>query len=211
MTKDWIVTQDKYLSEEELKKLREITEAEALRAKKRGVLGPVRDWMIIHVALCSGLRASELRELRVGDLILARGKNAITVRRGKRGKAREVAIPPELKEHLLEFLEWKRGVDQGVGPKDPLFVSERRDKLKLRGIQERFKVCARRAGLSPRYSIHSCRHTFATMLYKKTKDLRLVQKELGHSSIVTSQVYADVVDKQEGVNGLYGWQSRAEA
>ncbi len=105
MTKDWTITQDKYLSEEELKKLREITEAEALRAKKRGVLGPVRDWMILDMALSSGLRASELRELQVGDLTLSRGKQAVRVRKGKRGMDREVIIPIELKEHLLEFLQ----------------------------------------------------------------------------------------------------------
>ena len=203
MTKDWTITQDKYLSEEELKKLREITEAEALRAKKRGVLGPVRDWMILDMALSSGLRASELRELQVGDLTLSRGKQAVRVRKGKRGKDREVIIPIELKEHLLEFLQWKQGIGQGVGPEAPLYVSERRSRLKLRGIQERFKVCARKAGISGKYSIHSCRHTFATMLYKKTKDLRLVQKQLGHSSIVTTQAYADAVDKEEAMNGLY--------
>ncbi len=203
MTKDWTITQDKYLSEGEVRKLREIVEAEALRAKKRGVLGPVRDWMILDTALSSGLRASELTAVKIGDLLLGRGKQAVRVRKGKRGKDREVIIPVELKEHLLEFFQWKTGVGQGTKPGDLLFVSERKGKLKLRAIQERFKVCARRAGLPARYSIHSCRHTFATMLYKKTKDLRLVQKELGHSSIVTTQAYADAVDKEEAMNGLY--------
>lgn len=204
MTKDWLITQDKYLTREEVKKLRQSAEAEALRAKKRGVLGPVRDWMILDMALSSGLRASELTNLKVGDLELGRGKQAVRVRKGKRGKDREVVIPVELKEHLLEFLQWKYGVGQGAEPEDLLFVSTRKGKMALRAIQERFKVCAKRAGLDAKYSIHSCRHTFATMLYRKTKDLRLVQKELGHASIVTTQAYADAVDKEEAMDGLYG-------
>ena len=203
MTKDWTITQDKYLTLVEARKLRESSEAAALRAKMRGVMGPARDWMIVDTALSSGLRASELTELRLGDLLLGRGKQAVRVRKGKGGKDREVVIPVELKEHLLEFLQWKTGVGQGTEPEDLLFVSERKGKLSLRAIQERFKVEARRAGLPARYSIHSCRHTFATMLYRKTKDLRLVQKELGHSSIVTTQAYADAVDKEEAMDGLY--------
>ena len=56
-----------------------------------------------------------------------------------------------------------------------------------------------------KFKLHSSRHTYATQLYKKTKNLRLVQKQLRHASIETTQVYADVMpeDIMAGVNDLY--------
>ncbi len=61
------------------------------------------------------------------------------------------------------------------------------------------------AGLPDYYSIHACRHSYGTYLYQKTKNLRLVQKQLGHSSITTTTVYADVPLEEtlEAVNGIF--------
>ena len=58
---------------------------------------------------------------------------------------------------------------------------------------------------SPDYSIHSLRHSWGTYLYQKTKDLRLVQKELRHRSPQTTAVYADVTpeERSEAVNGVW--------
>ena len=72
-------------------------------------------------------------------------------------------------------------------------------------IQKVFKFWAKKAGLLSHYSVHSLRHTYAVRLYKSSGyNLRLVQKQLGHSSISTTQVYADVVDSdaQEAVDKL---------
>jgi integrase len=68
-----------------------------------------------------------------------------------------------------------------------------------------FKRYAKMAGLPERFTIHSCRHTYASLLYRASRyNLRLVQKQLGHASIRTTQVYADVLsyDALEAVNGL---------
>ena len=65
----------------------------------------------------------------------------------------------------------------------------------------------RRAGLPDELSIHSARHTLAVVLLRKTGNLRLVQKQLGHSSpTTTANMYADVsfADMQDAVDGLYG-------
>ncbi len=72
-------------------------------------------------------------------------------------------------------------------------------------IQKVFKRYAKRAGLPPRYSIHSLRHTYATILYKASGyNLRLVQQQLGHSSPNTTAVYASVVnaDLEEAVERM---------
>ncbi|MBU0684081.1 MAG: tyrosine-type recombinase/integrase [Candidatus Omnitrophica bacterium] len=89
---------------------------------------------------------------------------------------------------------------------DYLFVSGRSPKMSLSAIQKRFKCWV--GGYKPfeiLYSIHSARHTYGTMLYRNTKDLRMVQKQLGHSSCQVTEVYADVLreDTAKAVNGLY--------
>ena len=66
--------------------------------------------------------------------------------------------------------------------------------LCTRALQDVFKRCAKLAGLAEHYSIHCLRHTYACLLLKASNwNLRLVQKQLGHSSITTTQVYADVM------------------
>jgi len=72
-------------------------------------------------------------------------------------------------------------------------------------LQKQFKKATRAAGLNPEYSIHATRHTFGTQLYERTKDLRMVQRQLGHSSIATTTIYAGVSKERtlEAMNGLY--------
>jgi len=78
--------------------------------------------------------------------------------------------------------------------------------MTTRAIQKVFKRCAERARLFPTYSIHCLRHTYACFLLKASDwNLRLVQKQLGHSRISTTQVYADVMmpDIQKALGRMY--------
>ena len=82
--------------------------------------------------------------------------------------------------------------------------------MTARGLQQAWKSAVRRAGLPDELSIHSARHTLAVVLLRKTGNLRLVQKQLGHSSpTTTANMYADVTfaDMQDAVDGLYDEQS----
>ena len=66
--------------------------------------------------------------------------------------------------------------------------------MTTRALQNVFKKLASLAGLPAHYSIHCLRHTYACLLYKASKyNLWLVQKQLGHTSIKTTQVYVDVM------------------
>jgi site-specific recombinase XerD len=84
-------------------------------------------------------------------------------------------------------------------------MSSHRKAYSTRTLQYAFKVSLKEARLPKYYSIHASRHSYGTYLYQKTKDLRLVQKQLGHSSITTTTVYADVTVEEtlDAVNGLY--------
>jgi integrase len=155
-------------------------------------------WMVIDLALSTGLRVSELAAIRVKDIDFKRG--LVTVKRGKRKKevVDSLAISPELIKHLKEFLQ-----SRTTGK---LFVGERGD-LTRWGLQQIWKSAVKRAGLPRELSIHSARHTMAVHLLKKTGNLRQVQKQLGHASpATTANMYADISfeDMQDGVTGLYG-------
>ncbi len=185
----WIITPDKYLHEDQIIALRKVTEAAMLKAKSKGRQIAVRDYTVIEVALGTGLRVSELSNLKVEDIQLGRGQNSLVVRQGKGGKIGVVQFSTRLKNIILDYLNY-RGSDSPY-----LFYSERSKQIQASGLQKIFKNCARNAGLHKRYSIHCLRHTYATELYKASDyNLRLVQQQLRHSSIQTTSVYSAVIN-----------------
>jgi len=199
------LTQEDFLTPDQVRRLKAHARREADLARRNGRKGPVRDWAMLHVALDAGLRVSEIIALRVGDLLLEPGHSAIIVRHGKGGKERGVDIGQALRDHLREYLAWKQAVGEAIGEEDLLFLSPRGGPLTRQAVYLMFKRLAAKVGLPSRFTIHSCRHTYASLLYRASKfNLRLVQKQLGHASIRTTQVYADVLsaDALEAVNGL---------
>ncbi|MBT4033272.1 MAG: tyrosine-type recombinase/integrase [Candidatus Marinimicrobia bacterium] len=183
------MTFEKFMSEAEVKALRKILEAAVIIAKSKAHQVPVRDHCIIELALGTGLRVSEISTLKVEDIDLKRGGNSLIVRHGKGNRLREVKFSSSLKTLIQEYLGYRR-CDSVF-----LFPSQRQDHMFPTAIQKVFKKWAKRAGLPARYSIHSCRHTYATNLYRISQNLRLVQLQLGHSNPQTTSVYAAVLDE----------------
>ena len=108
-------------------------------------------------------------------------------------------------KHLSSFLEWKRTMNEPIDKDDFLLLSSHGKSYSTRALQYAFKAAMKESGLPSYYSIHSLRHSYGTYLYQRTKDLRLVQKQLGHSSIATTTIYSDVTMEEtlEAVNGLF--------
>ena len=198
----WVVTPEQFLNLEQVKKLRALAQSKAEEARRSGRWHGIRDYMMLELALGSGLRASELASLQVGDIILDPANPTVVVRRGKGGKMRIVKVGDALIQHLREYLKYREAAGRG---NSPWLLPGQRGKWTRHGVGRVFKLLARQAGLPGRFSIHSLRHTFATMLLKVSKSLRLVQKALGHSSPVTTAVYADVIDTDalKAANQLY--------
>jgi integrase len=195
--KEWILTPDRFLSKEELGKL--LKRADELRSLgvSKSRKQPVRDWLIIRLALLSGFRASEVSSLRVTDCFIGYSRSELVVRCGKGGKQRVVKIGKELKRDLRWYLHWKS--EQGeLAPDAYLFRSQRSEKLTRGAVWRRWKRHC------PLHRLHDARHTNATLLLEASKDLRLVQKQLGHSRPTTTAVYAGVVDERmmEAVNSM---------
>ena len=199
------IDRSKYMDEAETRCLRTVVEAWSITDRHAGrVRGPLV-WAVVDTALLTGLRVSEMARLTVGDVDLKRG--ALNVWRHKRRDKRQetLAIPPELTQHLKEFIEWKESVDQPVAASSALFVGKR-GPLTTEGLMQLWKVAIKRAGLPKELSIHCARHTIAVHLLKKTGNLRQVQKQLGHANpATTANMYADIAfeDMQAGVAGLY--------
>jgi len=130
--------------------------------------------------------------LKIRDLKFGRSENLIFVSKGKGRKKAYITIDSQLAKHLRAFLALKELAGEKTEPSDSLLTGSKNGKLYVRqALETQFKKILREAGLPSHSSIHSARHTFATYLLQKTKNLRLVQKQLRHSSPSITAVYAD--------------------
>lgn len=195
------ITQEDFMSPQQVLALKEYCRRMLSSNQVDRRKNPVRNWAIIHLALDSGLRVSEICDLRVGDVIIDSANASLIVRNGKGNKKRGVKIGGSLADHLKQFIAWKEQNGESVSSRAALFISSRSGKPMTRTALYRiFKASAAEVGIPSRFSIHSCRHTYASLLYKASKyNIRLVQKQLGHSSIQTTQIYADVLSDDAAV------------
>ena len=160
-----------------------------------------RDHVILAVALGTGLREHEITALDVGDVAGDDGRirRRVTLRVFKRASddpaPQEVFVPDALWYKLGKFLRWKRDQGESVAPDAPLFVSRRGKRIATRTLRHLFRVWQERAGLDRAFSFHSLRHSSLTNAYRRTRDIRLVQRLARHKSVDTTTVYAGPSDE----------------
>ena len=190
-SKNWELDPSKFLSRKDADLLLAAVNAQV----ESGNRIAVRDCFIIRLGLATGLRVMEIAALKCDDFSFEDNIPSLVVKNGKGRKRRRVFFNIAFKNRCKEYLGWKLSIGESITPDQPLFLSSTTgNHLTTRAIQKVFKKCARKAGLSPHYSIHCLRHTYACFLLKASNwNLRLVQKQLGHSKITTTQVYADVM------------------
>ena len=162
---NWILTPDKFLTEDEVQNLRKTCKDAADLAKSKGQLNAIRAWMIIDLALQAGLRVGEISNLEIKDLFIEKGHSHIYIRQGKGNKSRLITIGESLKNHLRRYLKERKSKSKN------LFTSERSDMMTTSAIQKVVKKVMKLAGLPSHYSVHSLRHTYATLLYKSSVTL----------------------------------------
>jgi integrase/recombinase XerD len=204
---NWVLSPRKFLCLDEAKKLRETARIRASIAIACNRKVAVRDYFVIDVALSTGLRVMEISRLNCGDIFMGNGMSSLFVKKGKCGKKRLVRCGETFIRSFNKYIDWKKAIGEPTGIDDPLFLSNSSGRyLTTRALQKCFKRIAEEAGLPAYYLIHCLRHTYACQLYKASNyNLRLVQKQLGHSSIRTTEVYADVIepDVQDALKRLY--------
>ena len=177
---------DKYLTDTQLRRLRQHVKDKADLARMRGSQRAVIDELIVELLINSGLRAQELCDLDIRDLPSSHGKPVLRVCDGKGHVARTVDIPQGLQQRLERFLRLHR---KGAAPDAPLLVNYKGSRMIYRSIYEKIRKLGRRSGLGKLHP-HMLRHTFGTRLYNVEQDLRFVQDLLGHASPTTTAIYA---------------------
>lgn len=204
---DWVLKPNKYLSKEQANRLLNVARSRSKQALDQGKKVPVRDFFIIHLALTTGLRVMEIAALNCSDIFLDDRMCSILVRKGKGGKKRLVFFTGPLRKHCRDYMRWKQKTGESTEAEAPLLISSNTGGyMTTRAIQKVFKRCAQKACLDSVYAIHCLRHTYACFLLKASDwNLRLVQKQLGHARISTTQVYADVMmpDVKKALDRLY--------
>ncbi|HYI26140.1 MAG TPA: tyrosine-type recombinase/integrase [Thermomicrobiales bacterium] len=147
----------------------------------------IRDFAMLSVLYDSGMRVSELVSLDVGDLDI----DAWTVKcQGKAGRTRTVPLGPVSTRAVATYLDGARErlVD---GETESLFVNHRGGRLTRQGFWLILKSYAERAGIEG-ITPHTLRHSHAAHALARGAELADVQKQLGHVSISTTQVYRQV-------------------
>ncbi|GGA94042.1 site-specific tyrosine recombinase XerD [Mucilaginibacter rubeus] len=147
----------------------------------------MRNKAILETLYGSGLRVSELTELKLSNLYLDIEFIKVT---GKGNKERLVPIGSEAIKALKIWIENVR-VHNPIkrGEEDYVFLNRRGTRLSRQIIFLTIKGLAETIGLKKKISPHTFRHSFATHLVEGGADLRAVQEMLGHESITTTEIY----------------------
>jgi len=159
----------------------------------------IKRYMLVELALFTGLRVAEIANLTLGDINIKTKDPYLVVRNGKRGKKRDVYLDKELVKHLKTFISWKKKtMGEEVENHSPLFIGRNGKHCAVITLMKSFKRAIEESNLPLHFSIHSARHTYATFLLHTTNNLRYVQKQLGHSKISMTALYADVLPSENG-------------
>ena len=146
---------------------------------------------MIKLFLASGLRLSEMINLRWKDVNLMTGQ--LKVVEGKGAKDRILWISDSIIEELRI---WKEKQAKKLGLCENVFTTNSKNKLDDRNIRRMVAEYSKKAGIIKNVSPHTFRHTFASDLLSATKNIRLVQKALGHEDLSTTMIYTHIVDEE---------------
>jgi integrase/recombinase XerC len=144
-----------------------------------------RDRAILETLYSAGVRVSELTALNVEDVDFDDG---CAIVRGKGKRERLVLLGDECRDALQTWLVHRKSVTKTPA----LFVNKNGTRLTSRSVGRLLEKYLAQAGLDPRASPHTIRHSFATHLLDAGADIRSVQELLGHRSLSTTQVYTHV-------------------
>ncbi len=149
--------------------------------------------VLLALGYGTGLRASEVVRLRVGDIDTA--QSIIRVVQAKGRKDRHVMLSPEVLALLRQW--WKarpRWYDIGVPPEERWLFPGRRPgrPMTTRQLNRLFHETVDAAGISKPVTLHSLRHSFATQLLERGTDIRIIQALLGHAKLDATARYTRV-------------------
>ena len=148
----------------------------------------IRDKAMLETMYSSGLRVSELLQLKKGQVNLSKG--VITVF-GKGAKERKVPLSDYAIEYIRKYMTEVRNKSEHKGS-EYLFLSKKGEPISRVYFFKQVRKYSEFAGISTVVSPHTLRHSFATHLLNHGAQLRIVQGMLGHTNIATTQIYTHV-------------------
>lgn len=151
----------------------------------------VRDRTILELMYATGLRISELVNLKLSDMHLTMG---FIQTMGKGEKERIIPLGEIASQWLDHYLDGARVYlqDQSAEISEYVFLNSRGKGLSRQGVWKKVKQLALEAGIDQNVTPHTLRHSFATHLLENGADLRMVQELLGHADISTTQIYTHI-------------------
>ena len=151
-----------------------------------------RDIAILELLFATGLRVSEVSNIKYNDINLSTGNIKVL---GKGGKERTIQIcDQEVKIALKEYLSIFK---DEILKKEWFFINRLGNKFTEHSIANMIKKYQTKANIQQHLTPHMFRHSFATMLLEEGVDIRYIQGMLGHSSISTTQIYTQINMKQQ--------------
>lgn len=154
-----------------------------------------RDQALLELMYSSGLRCSEVINLKTSDIVFSSRYMRII---GKGNKERIVPFSNEAKNVMIDYAKFLRVQlieDNMVDKKTPyFFLNSKGKQLTSRGLEYILKEIVKKTGLSLGFDLHPhvLRHSFATHLLDKGADLRMIQELMGHESVGTTSIYMHV-------------------
>ncbi len=150
----------------------------------------IRDKAMIEMLYATGMRISELINLKMIDIDIERSVLKVL---GKGSKERLVPFGEKASDSLSYYLKKRK-----KSSAKEVFLSNRGKKMTRTGFWQRIKIYLSREGLKDTISPHTLRHAFATHLLNRGADLRSVQLLLGHSDLSTTQIYTHIAKQRLG-------------
>jgi integrase/recombinase XerD len=160
----------------------------------------LRDRALLELLYATGMRVSELLQLRLDDIDMAESCVSCI---GRDGNTRKLPLAHSAATSLSKYLDKGRDALLRGQNESRLFVNQRGRPLTRQGLWLITKFYAQAAGLGPDVTPHTMRHSFAAHRLAQGNDLQRVREMLGHANISTTQVYVDIIhpaDQESGVD-----------
>lgn len=153
----------------------------------------LRDRAILETLYSAGLRVGELTGLNLTDVDLDSGLATV---RGKGKRERLALVGPQALAALRLWLAQRETVSARVQSQPAIYLNKHGTRLTTRSVGRLLQKYLAQAGLDPRTSPHTLRHSFATHLLDRGADIRSVQELLGHRSLANTQIYTHVTTQR---------------
>lgn len=157
------------------------------RARKYSTHFSLRDLALFSLLLGTGLRVSECAGIDVQDLSFK--DNSVRIIR-KGGNESRVYYSEKVKESIVEYMRLER--KEPTDGSDALFVSSQRKRMSVRSIERRVRGYTENVIRDKKISAHKLRSTYATQVYRASRDIYLTADALGHANVQTTSRYADI-------------------